>query len=63
MTMTSDRLIRVLCPVAGVLLAVAMVLIFFWVPTDADQGISQRIFYLHVPVAICSYLFLGVGAV
>ena len=61
--MTSDRLIRVLCPVAGVLLAAAMVLIFFWVPTDADQGISQRIFYLHVPVAICSYLFLGVGAV
>ena len=60
--MTSDRLIRVLCPVAGVLLAAAMVLIFFWVPTDADQGISQRIFYIHVPVAISSYLFLGVGA-
>ena len=62
MTMTSDRLIRVLCPVAGVLLTAAMVLIFFWVPTDADQGISQRIFYLHVPVALISYLYLGVGA-
>jgi heme exporter protein C len=47
---------------AAVLLPLAIVLIFFWVPDDADQGFSQRIFYIHVPVALTSYLFFGVGA-
>jgi heme exporter protein C len=27
-------------------------LIFFYAPTDADQGFVQKIFYLHVPMAI-----------
>ena len=35
--------------VSGVALAI------YWVPTDADQGFSQRIFYLHVPVALTAY--------
>ena len=35
---------------------------FFWVADDADQGFSQRIFYIHVPVALTSYVFFGVGA-
>ena len=26
-------------------------MIFFWVPTEATQGIAQRIFYIHVPAA------------
>jgi heme exporter protein C len=26
-----------------------------WAPEDADQGPSQRIFYLHVPVALTAY--------
>jgi heme exporter protein C len=30
----------------------ALVLVFFWVPLDADQGFIQKIFYLHVPMAI-----------
>ena len=47
---------------AAVLLPLAIVLIFFWVPDDADQGFSQRIFYIHVPVALTSYVFFGVGA-
>src|SRR5207244_6636265 len=42
--------------VAGVALAV------FWVPNDADQGFSQRIFYLHVPVALTSYACFGWAA-
>src|ERR687883_1896771 len=37
-------------------------LIFFYVPTDADQGYSQRIFYIHVPVALTSYACFGWGA-
>src|SRR4051795_1175887 len=47
---------------AALLLPLATVLVFFWVPSDADQGFSQRIFYIHVPVALTSYLFFGVGA-
>jgi len=47
---------------AALLLPVATALIFFWVADDADQGFSQRIFYIHVPVALTSYIFFAVGA-
>jgi heme exporter protein C len=33
-------------------LATAMSLVFFYAPLDADQGFVQKIFYLHVPMAI-----------
>ena len=37
---------------AGALLMLAhLYTIFFYVPTDAETGIIQRIFYLHVPLA------------
>ena len=42
---------------------VALGLIFFYVPSDADQGYSQRIFYFHVPIALTTYTLFGVGAV
>jgi heme exporter protein C len=32
--------------------ALALALIFFWVPLDRDQGFIQKIFYVHVPMAI-----------
>jgi heme exporter protein C len=44
------------------LMGAALALIFFWVPTDADQGFSQRIFYFHVPIALTSYVCFGWGA-
>jgi len=44
------------------LLSTAVALIFFWVPEDADQGISQKIFYIHVPVALTAYACFGWGA-
>jgi heme exporter protein C len=44
------------------LMGVALGLIFFWAPTDADQGFSQRIFYFHVPIALTSYVCFGWGA-
>jgi heme exporter protein C len=47
---------------AAILTPLAFALVFYWVPDDADQGFSQRIFYIHVPVALTSYLFFGVGA-
>jgi heme exporter protein C len=45
-----------------VLMGTALALIFFWAPTDADQGFSQRIFYFHVPIALTSYVCFGWGA-
>jgi len=45
-----------------VLLGVAVALIFFYAPTDADQGFSQRIFYFHVPIALTSYACFAWGA-
>jgi len=30
----------------------AFALVFFYAPNDADQGFIQKIFYLHVPLAI-----------
>lgn len=38
---------------------IGMIAIFFWVPTDAAQGIPQRIFYVHVPTALVAYLAFG----
>ncbi len=45
-----------------VLMGAALALIFFYAPTDPDQGFSQRIFYFHVPLAITSYVCFGWGA-
>lgn len=36
-----------------------MALSFWWVPGDADQGFSQRIFYIHVPAAVTAYALFG----
>jgi heme exporter protein C len=45
-----------------VLLTAAIALIAFYVPLDADQGLSQKIFYFHVPIALTSYALFGWGA-
>jgi heme exporter protein C len=45
-----------------ILLGVAIALIFFYAPTDVDQGLSQRIFYFHVPIALTGYACFGWGA-
>jgi heme exporter protein C len=47
---------------ATVLLGTAIGLTFFYAPTDADQGLSQRIFYFHVPIALTAYVCFGWGA-
>jgi len=44
------------------LFAAAIALIFFYAPTDASQGLSQRIFYFHVPIAFTSYVAFAWGA-
>lgn len=35
---------------------------FFWVSTEVNQGIAQRIFYVHVPAAWTSFLAIGIAA-
>ena len=52
----------VLAAVSTALLGLAIALAFFYAPTDADQGFSQRIFYFHVPIALTSYACFGWGA-
>jgi heme exporter protein C len=54
--------VQALAAVAGLLVTAAIALIFFYVPTDADQGISQKIFYFHVPIALTAYACFGWGA-
>jgi heme exporter protein C len=43
-------------------MAGAVAMVFFVAPEDADQGISQKIFYFHVPIALTAYAGFGLGA-
>ena len=47
---------------AAVVLVTGVALALLWAPEDADQGPSQRIFYLHVPIALTAYACFGWGA-
>jgi heme exporter protein C len=47
---------------AFALLLVGVAMAFFYAPDDADQGFSQRIFYIHVPVALTAYACFAWGA-
>ncbi len=38
-------------------------LVFFYAPLDADQGFIQKIFYLHVPLAIVALVGFVIGGV
>jgi heme exporter protein C len=44
------------------LVVLALVLVFYVAPNDANQGFSQRIFYFHVSIAITAYACFGLGA-
>ena len=60
---TSSRNSRALAlPLLAVLLlGGGLALGLLWAPEDADQGVSQRIFYLHVPAALTAYACFGWG--
>ena len=45
-----------LAAVALVLVATAIALIAYVAPEDADQGLNQKIFYFHVPIALTAYV-------
>src|ERR671936_762302 len=47
-------------------LGTALGLVFFYAPLDADQGFIQKIFYVHVPlaiVALCGFIAGGIMAI
>jgi heme exporter protein C len=57
------RGLKTLSLLTVVLLVGAFALVFFYAPNDADQGFIQKIFYLHVPlaiVALCGFVAGGV---
>jgi heme exporter protein C len=58
--------LRNLTVASAVALAAAFALVFAYAPMDADQGLIQKIFYLHVPLAIvtlCGFIAGGLMAV
>jgi heme exporter protein C len=60
------RGLKTLSLLTVVLIVGAFVLVFFYAPNDADQGFIQKIFYLHVPmaiVALCGFVAGGVWGI
>ena len=60
--MTRAARLPTLAFLACVLMGVAVALIAYVAPIDADQGLSQKIFYFHVPVALTAYACFAWGA-
>src|SRR5215203_2032734 len=61
MSLRNNRAV-LLAAAASVLLVAGLALALFWAPEDANQGFSQRIFYVHVPIALTAYSGFGWGA-
>jgi heme exporter protein C len=57
------RGLKTLSIASVVLIVGAFALVFFYAPIDADQGFIQKIFYLHVPLAIVTLLGFMAGGV
>jgi heme exporter protein C len=63
---TYGRGLRGLAIATVATIGLALALVFFYAPLDADQGFVQKIFYLHVPLAIvslCGFVFGGILAI
>jgi heme exporter protein C len=46
---------------ATALIGISIALVFFYAPVDED-GLNQKIFYFHVPIALTAYACFGWGA-
>jgi heme exporter protein C len=55
--------LRTLSIATAILLSAGFALAFFYAPLDADQGIIQKIFYVHVPMAIVALLGFIAGGI
>ena len=63
---TYGRGLRALSLATIATLFATLALVFFYAPLDANQGFVQKIFYIHVPLAIvslCGFIFGGLMAV
>jgi heme exporter protein C len=63
---TYGRGLRSLSLVTVLVIAAALALVFFYAPLEANQGFIQKIFYIHVPLAIvslCGFVFAAFMAV
>jgi heme exporter protein C len=47
--------LRILNVLSGLAMAAAFAVIFFYAPVEAEQGVVQKIFYIHVACAITMY--------
>ncbi|HEX8358486.1 MAG TPA: cytochrome c biogenesis protein CcsA [Longimicrobium sp.] len=47
---------------AALALTASLWMVFFYVPTESEMGIVQRIFYVHVPSAWVAFLAFGIVA-
>ena len=62
----SPKGLRALVIVTIIALAGCAAMIFGYAPEDADQGMIQKIFYVHVPmaiVALCGFIAGGIFAI
>jgi len=60
------RGMRGLAAATAAMIAAALALVFFYAPLDQDQGFVQKIFYIHVPLAIvslCGFVLGGLLAI
>ncbi|HUO04850.1 MAG TPA: cytochrome c biogenesis protein CcsA [Candidatus Binataceae bacterium] len=58
-----NRNIRTIVAAATfILMIAALFMVFDYAPTEADQGIVQRIFYFHVPCAWVAFASFGIAA-
>ena len=58
--------LRALSIATLVALTGGLALAFFYAPMDADQGFMQKIFYVHVPmaiVALCGFVWGGINGI
>ena len=58
--------LRALSIATFVTLTGGLALAFFYAPMDADQGFMQKIFYVHVPmamVALCGFVWGGINGI
>jgi heme exporter protein C len=65
-TSTYGRGLRALSIATLIFITGALALVFFYAPLDANQGFVQKIFYVHVPLAIislCGFVFGGLMAI
>src|SRR3954454_2878443 len=58
-----DLSLRALSSATAATLTAGFALTFFYAPEDADQGIIQKIFYVHVPMAIVALCGFVAGAI